>query len=100
MASYWVASKPAAGEKSVLLPGDAERQSMSQRLGEGIPLESATWEALLKLAEGKITPPASVPQAPVLTESTQQKSSSSIHLALAFAIVFGAGFALGRRRQC
>jgi len=100
MASYWVSSKPAPGVKSVLLPGDAERQSMSSRLGNGIPLESVTWEALLKLAEGKITPPPSVPQAPVLTDSKQQKTSSSMHLAIAFVAVFAAGFALGRHRQC
>ena len=44
---YVKASPAADATKPVLVPGDPERLSREERRGAGIPLDAATWEALL-----------------------------------------------------
>jgi LDH2 family malate/lactate/ureidoglycolate dehydrogenase len=43
---------PAPGFQEVLIPGEPEARTMAQRSAAGIELPDATWEAILKTAEG------------------------------------------------
>lgn len=46
----WVQSPAPGAEMSVLLPGDPERKTRSERLRDGIPVDSATWAQILASA--------------------------------------------------
>ena len=48
---YVKASPPAEPARPVLVPGDPERRSREERLRAGIPLDAATWDALLTAGE-------------------------------------------------
>lgn len=48
----WVkGSPPKDPEKPVLLPGEMEAKTRKEREAEGIPIDSETWEQLLKTGE-------------------------------------------------
>lgn len=104
MIDWWVASPLAPDASAVLLPGDAERHSSALRLREGIPLESSTWEALLKLAGGSIPAPpfttksfpASCPQPSSAISCFPAKLAGA---AAIFAAGVAVGVALGRRAR-
>ena len=49
-AQYVKASRPAAASDEVLLPGEKEARTRSQRLSEGVPLQAATWAAITATA--------------------------------------------------
>jgi LDH2 family malate/lactate/ureidoglycolate dehydrogenase len=42
---------PAPGFAEVLIPGEPEARSRQQRLRDGIPLDTTTWQALVATAE-------------------------------------------------
>jgi uncharacterized oxidoreductase len=48
---YVKASPPADPAKPILVPGDPERLSRDERQRAGIPLDEATWEALVTAGE-------------------------------------------------
>jgi len=50
-AAYLKATQPAKGSNGVLYPGEIEHRTAAQRRSKGIPLESATWSALVALTE-------------------------------------------------
>ena len=45
------AMPPAQPDGEVLLPGERGARTFAQRLGEGIPLPTKTWDALLEAAQ-------------------------------------------------
>ncbi len=49
-AGYLKSSKPAAGFKEVLYPGEIEWRTEQERLRDGIPVEDDTWAVVTKLA--------------------------------------------------
>jgi len=48
--SYVKSSKPAEGFKEVLMPGEPESRTARERKLHGIPLDEATWQAILNCA--------------------------------------------------
>lgn len=49
--SHWMhSSRPAQGFDKVRLPGEPERESMAQRLAEGIPIDEQSWKAICDAA--------------------------------------------------
>ena len=48
---YVKSSKPAEGFDEVMLPGEPESRTAHGRKQSGIPLDEATWEAILKSAQ-------------------------------------------------
>jgi uncharacterized oxidoreductase len=50
-AGYLKATEPAKGSDGVLYPGEKEHRTALERRTTGIPLEPATWNALIALAE-------------------------------------------------
>ena len=49
--SRWLqSSKPAAGSDKVRLPGEPERESKSDRIVNGIPLDEGSWDSIVKAA--------------------------------------------------
>jgi len=51
MSGWLQSSKPAAGNDKVRLPGEPERESMSERIANGIPLDDRSWDSIVKAAE-------------------------------------------------
>ena len=49
-ARYVKASRPAAPGGEVLVPGEPEARMRMQRLRDGVPLQTATWAAILETA--------------------------------------------------
>jgi len=48
----WVKSSPTMpGVEQIYLPGEIEQARTAQRLAEGIPIEQATWDRLLEIAD-------------------------------------------------
>jgi uncharacterized oxidoreductase len=50
MSGWLRSSEPAVGFDKVRLPGDPERESMAQRLADGIPLDDQSWESICTAA--------------------------------------------------
>jgi uncharacterized oxidoreductase len=50
LVSYIKATPPAQGIDSVLIPGEPERMTKKQRLNEGIPVDTTTWQELVETA--------------------------------------------------
>jgi len=50
MIDYLHSATPAKGFDRVRVPGEPERESMANRLDEGIPIDSVSWDALKKAA--------------------------------------------------
>jgi len=49
----WVkASPPVAAGGRVLLPGEIEQETRSERLTNGLPIDDATWRQICATAEG------------------------------------------------
>ena len=54
----WVrASRPAAPDGEVLVPGDAEARTRAVRLRDGVPLQPETWAAIKATGQGLGVPP-------------------------------------------
>ncbi len=49
-AQYVKASRPATPGGEVLVPGEAEARTRAQRLRDGVPLQTATWAAIVETA--------------------------------------------------
>lgn len=57
-ARYVKASRPARAGEDVLVPGEPEARTRTQRLAQGIPLQPETWAALVETARGlNVSPP-------------------------------------------
>ena len=50
MVDYLYSTTPAKGFDRVRVPGDPERESMTQRLADGIPVDDNTWDGVVKAA--------------------------------------------------
>ena len=50
MSDWLHSSEPARGFDKVRLPGEPERESMAERLAEGIPIDDQSWSAICKAA--------------------------------------------------
>jgi uncharacterized oxidoreductase len=50
MAGYLESATPATGFDKVRLPGDPERESMAERVANGIPVDDNTWQGVLQAA--------------------------------------------------
>ena len=50
MSDWLHASKPAKGFDKVRLPGEPERESMAERLANGIPIDDQSWETITQSA--------------------------------------------------
>jgi len=48
--TYIKATAPAVGTESIMIPGDPERNNKDQRLKQGIPVDSGTWQQLVNTA--------------------------------------------------
>ena len=58
MLNYFRSARPIDPAQPVLLPGEIEARTRTQRLAEGIRLDAATWKQLTRLAQDAgITPP-------------------------------------------
>lgn len=51
MSGWLRSSEPAVGNDKVRLPGEPERESMSERSANGIPLDDRSWDSIVKAAE-------------------------------------------------
>jgi uncharacterized oxidoreductase len=51
MSAWLRSSEPAAGFDKVRLPGEPERESMAERLAEGIPIDDQSWAAICAAAD-------------------------------------------------
>jgi len=51
MVDYLHSATPAKGVDKVRVPGEPERESMAQRLADGIPVDETTWSAVLGAAQ-------------------------------------------------
>jgi LDH2 family malate/lactate/ureidoglycolate dehydrogenase len=51
MVDYLHTTTPARDLDKVRVPGEPERESMSRRLAEGIPIDENTWAGVVKSAE-------------------------------------------------
>ena len=49
--AFFRSASPAEAGGEVLCPGDAEQRNREERLAEGVPLPSSTWQSLLEAAE-------------------------------------------------
>lgn len=48
----WVSATPAAADfDRVRVPGEPERESMARRIADGIPIDTATWDGIVRAAE-------------------------------------------------
>ncbi len=61
MVDYLHSTTPAKGHDKVRVPGDPERESMSRRLAEGIPIDDTTWQAVVKAALAAGVPANAIP---------------------------------------
>ena len=50
MVDYLYSTTPAKGVDKVRVPGDPERESMAQRLAEGIPIDPSSWQSVMDAA--------------------------------------------------
>jgi uncharacterized oxidoreductase len=52
MTDYITASPPARPDEPVLIPGDPERRTRTERIANGVPIDDETWRELTVAARG------------------------------------------------